>query len=75
MQAEADRALTTAVRVEALEDRVNELKVVAAQSSDALVLLGSQRLADRAELETEMGDLLSRHSDMLRAEIVAAGRC
>jgi len=72
VQAAADKSLTTAERVEVLEDRLNELKVVLAASSDTLALLASRRLADRTELETEMGELLRRQGDMLRAEMVAS---
>ena len=71
-ESHAADVLSTLARLEQFETRLSKLTAVVADAADAAARLADESKADRATLETEMGDLLSRQSDLLRAEIVAA---
>ena len=71
---EANRSRTAAVeaRAAALEGRIGELAPRLEHLAERFSHLDNQCQADSAALAAELGDLLQHHSDMMRAEIVAA---
>jgi chromosome segregation ATPase len=70
-ESQAVDILASFARLEQCETRLSKLTAVVADAADAGARLADESKADRARLETEMGDLLFRQSDLLRAEIVA----
>ena len=75
-ESQAAKVLTTLARLRQCATRLSKLTSVVADADadaeDAAARLADESKADRAKLETEMGDLIARQNDLSRAEIVPA---
>lgn len=71
-EVQAAEVLATVARLEECETRLGKLTAVVSDTAGAVAQLADGSKEDRAQLAAEMGNLLFRQGDLLRAEMVAA---